>query len=53
MIPTQQLDRRAFLIGVGGVAMALPVLDAMGAEVAEQIPKRFCAMEYFSKIRQS
>ena len=44
MSSTQQLDRRAFLMGVGGVAMALPVLDAMGAEVAEQIPKRFCAI---------
>lgn len=44
MNPTGQLDRRAFLRGMGGVAMALPVLDAMGAEVAEQIPKRFCAL---------
>jgi hypothetical protein len=44
MSSTQQLDRRAFLMGMGGVAMALPVLDAMGAEVAEQIPKRFCAI---------
>jgi Protein of unknown function (DUF1552) len=39
-----QIDRRAFLRGVGGVALALPVLDAMGAEVAEQIPRRFCAI---------
>ena len=37
------LDRRAFLRGVG-VALALPVLDAMGAEVSEQIPRRFCAL---------
>ena len=39
-----QLDRRAFLKGLGGVALALPVLDAMGAEVTEQIPRRFCAL---------
>ena len=38
------LDRRAFLQGLGGMALALPVLDAMGAEVAEQIPRRFCAL---------
>jgi hypothetical protein len=41
---TPRLDRRAFLQGVGGVALALPVLDAMGAEVAERAPRRFCAL---------
>ncbi len=39
-----QLERRAFLRGMGGVALALPVLDAMGATVSEQIPRRFCAL---------
>ena len=39
-----QLDRRAFLRGVGGAALALPILDAMGAEVTAQSPKRFCAL---------
>ncbi len=39
-----KLDRRAFLTGLGGVTLALPVLDAMGAEVAEQAPRRFCAL---------
>lgn len=39
-----QLDRRAFLKGIGGVALALPVLDAMGAEVTHQTPRRFCAL---------
>lgn len=39
-----QLDRRAFLKGMGGVALALPVLDVMGAEVTGQIPRRFCAI---------
>jgi len=39
-----KLDRRAFLTGLGGVTLALPVLDAMGAEIAEQAPRRFCAL---------
>ncbi|MFT5469956.1 MAG: hypothetical protein ACI8UO_005079 [Verrucomicrobiales bacterium] len=39
-----RLDRRAFLRGAGGTALALPVLEAMGAEVAEEIPRRFCAL---------
>jgi hypothetical protein len=39
-----KLDRRAFLRGVGDVALALPVLDAMGAEVTDQAPRRFCAL---------
>ncbi len=38
------IDRRAFLHGIGGVALALPVLDAMGAEVTERAPRRFCAL---------
>lgn len=40
----RKLDRRAFLRGVGGAALALPVLDAMGAEVTSQLPRRFCAI---------
>ncbi len=44
MASSLHLDRRAFLKGIGGVALALPVLDAMGAEVADQIPRRFCAI---------
>lgn len=44
MSATFRLDRRAFLQGIGGMALALPVLDAMGAEVAEQVPRRFCAL---------
>jgi hypothetical protein len=38
------IDRRAFLKGIGGAALALPVLDAMGAEVTDQVPRRFCAI---------
>ena len=40
----RKIDRRAFLYGIGGTSLALPVLDAMGAEVAEQVPRRFCAL---------
>jgi len=38
------VDRRAFLRGLGGAALALPVLDAMGAEAAANVPRRFCAL---------
>jgi Protein of unknown function (DUF1552) len=44
MTSSRIIDRRAFLRGIGGISLALPVLDAMGAEVAEQIPRRFCAL---------
>ena len=39
-----KLDRRSVLKGIAGATLALPVLDAMGAEVAEQTPRRFCAL---------
>lgn len=39
-----QIDRRAFLNGLGGAALALPVLDVMGAEATAQVPRRFCAI---------
>ncbi|MBI1311681.1 DUF1552 domain-containing protein [bacterium] len=39
-----KLNRRSVLKGLAGASLALPVLEAMGAEVAEQIPRRFCAM---------
>jgi len=38
------IDRRAFLKGIGGVSLALPALDAMGATVTEKAPRRFCAI---------
>lgn len=44
MSTSKQIDRRAFIRGVGGVALALPVLDAMGTGVTEEIPRRFCAI---------
>lgn len=44
MNSARTIDRRAFLRGLQGVALALPVLDAMGAEVTGQAPRRFCAI---------
>ncbi|MCH2064835.1 MAG: DUF1552 domain-containing protein, partial [Roseibacillus sp.] len=38
-----QLDRRAVLKGMAGVALPLPLLEVMGKEVAEKTPRRFCA----------
>ncbi|MCA9120080.1 MAG: DUF1552 domain-containing protein [Planctomycetaceae bacterium] len=39
-----RLDRRAVLKGMAGATLALPVLDAMGDEIANQVPRRFCAL---------
>lgn len=39
-----KLDRRAVLKGLAGTSLALPVLEAMGKEVVEQTPRRFCAL---------
>lgn len=44
MNSSARIDRRAFLRGVGGAALALPVLDLMGSEVTDQVPRRFCAI---------
>jgi len=44
MTRSLRLDRRAFLKGIGGISLALPVLDAMGAEVTDRVPRRFCAI---------
>ena len=44
MVTFKPLDRRAVLKGVAGATLVLPVLEAMGKEIAEQIPRRFCAL---------
>jgi hypothetical protein len=44
MTSSLRLNRRAFLRGIGGAALALPVLDAMGEEVTSRPPRRFCAL---------
>ena len=41
--PTQ-LDRRSVLKGLASVTLTLPILEAMGEEVAEESPRRFCAL---------
>ncbi|MCY3005344.1 MAG: DUF1552 domain-containing protein [Planctomycetota bacterium] len=38
------MHRRSILKGLAGTALALPILEAMGKEVVESTPKRFCAM---------
>jgi len=44
MTSTIKLHRRAVLRGIAGATLALPVLEAMGKEVADQTPRRFCAL---------
>ena len=44
MSQTFKLDRRAFLKGAAGMTLALPVLEAMGKDVVEKTPRRFCAL---------
>jgi hypothetical protein len=39
-----KLNRRAVLRGIAGATLALPILDAMGDDVVEQVPRRFCAL---------
>ncbi|MFT4548476.1 MAG: hypothetical protein ACI8XO_002190 [Verrucomicrobiales bacterium] len=39
-----KLDRRAVLKGMAGVALPLPLLEAMGKEIAQETPKRFCGL---------
>lgn len=38
------LNRRSVLKGIAGTTLALPVLEAMGKDVAEEAPRRFCAL---------
>ena len=44
MVTIKKLNRRAVLKGIAGATLALPVLDAMGKDVAERTPRRFCAL---------
>lgn len=39
-----RLDRRSVLRGIAGATLVLPVLEAMGREVSQAIPRRFCAL---------
>jgi hypothetical protein len=40
----KKINRRAVLKGIAGASLALPVLDAMGKDVVERAPRRFCAI---------
>ena len=44
MTSSARLNRRSVLKGIAGTSLALPVLEAMGKEVVEQHPRRFCAI---------
>lgn len=44
MVRPFRLDRRAVLRGIAGTTLALPLLEAMGAEHHSQLPRRFCAL---------
>lgn len=44
MSASSLLSRRAVLKGLGGVTLALPLLDAMGREATDRSPRRFCAL---------
>ena len=39
-----KLTRRSVLKGLAGVALPLPLLEAMGQTAAEETPKRFCGL---------
>ena len=39
-----EIYRRTFLRGAGGVALSLPILDCMAADVEVEVPKRFLAL---------
>ena len=44
MTKLPKLHRRAFLRGTAGATLALPILEAMGSKISDQVPKRFCAL---------
>lgn len=43
-VAARRIERRAVLRGLAGTALALPLLEAMGDEVAADPPRRFCAV---------
>jgi hypothetical protein len=44
MTTCQTLDRRSVLKGIAGATLALPLLEAMGQDILERPPRRFCAL---------
>ncbi|MDA1014673.1 MAG: DUF1552 domain-containing protein [Planctomycetota bacterium] len=39
-----RLDRRSVLKGIAGTTLSLPLLEAMGQDISQKNPKRFCAL---------
>ena len=44
MASSTKIQRRTVLKGIAGAALPLPLLEAMGKEVVEDTPRRFCAL---------
>ena len=44
MSSIQKIDRRSVLKGIAGTTLVLPILEAMGDDVVQQTPRRFCAI---------
>ncbi len=44
MAPWKKLNRRSVIKGLAGTTLALPLLEAMGEDVVQQTPRRFCAI---------
>ena len=44
MASPTKIKRRTVLQGIAGAALPLPLLEAMGKDVVEDTPRRFCAM---------
>ena len=44
MASSTKVQRRTVLKGIAGAALPLPLLEAMGKEVVEDTPRRFCAL---------
>ena len=44
MLHSTKIKRRSVLQGIAGATLALPPLEAMGSEVTDESPRRFCAI---------
>ena len=44
MAQWKKLNRRSVIKGLAGTTLALPLLEAMGEDVVQQTPRRFCAI---------
>ncbi len=44
MLHSANIKRRSVLQGLAGTALALPLLEAMGSDITDKTPRRFCAI---------